>query len=145
MEELNRRRWIIVLFFLFMGALLTAFIYAAIVGPRNPYYRSGGPRSGSSKATDAMPRALHAGSVQLFKNRIQDLGKIRLVYNGIEDGVISVGVIIPALDPDVSYDHEIPLQEAKNEVRFGDMRFRVTSAGSSKLRMERIPPPESTP
>lgn len=137
MEELHKRRWVIVLFFLLIGALLIAFIYAASVGPRNPYYRSGDSRGGM-RAGEAGSRTLPAESVQLYKDRVQDLGKIRLIYHGMQDGIVSIGVIIPALDPDVSYNHEIPIQEAKEELRVGDMRFRVTSAGSGKLRLERI-------
>ena len=137
MEELNRRRWVIVLFFLFIGALLVAFIYAAIVGPHNPYYRSGTSRNGSHLGASEIG-ASQWRNIQLYKDRVRDLGKVRLIYHGLEGDLVNIGVIIPALDPDVSYDHKIPIQEAKNEVNLGGMRFRVSSIGNAKLRLERI-------
>jgi len=137
MEELNKRRWILVLFFLFVGALLIAFIYAAIVGPRNPYYRSLSSRDGKEPAGSGT-QSMQARSVLLHKDRVQDLGKIRLIYQGMQDDIVSIGVIIPALDPNVTYTHDITIQEAEEEIWLGEMRFRVTSAGSSKLRLERI-------
>lgn len=144
MEELNKRRWVIVLFFLFVGALLVAFIYAAAVGPQNPYYRSGSSTS-SIRTEDSGTRASPIESVRLYKDRVRDLGSVRLIYHGRKGDVVSIGVIIPALDPDVSYTHDISMQEAKEEIILGGMHFRVSSARDHTLRLERIDPSETVP
>ena len=138
MQAIQNQRGLVILFFLIFGMMLAAFIYAAIVGPRGyqqskvqPIYAPTGSGQVKTPASDQK-------NFILILNRVQSVGKIQLTYRGVDDSRIKIDVIIPELDPKTAYSHSIPIAQAKQGIRLGGARFKLTDIGRSKIRLERL-------
>jgi hypothetical protein len=139
MAAIQNKRWLVVLFFISLGLLLAAFIYAAVVGPRGYQQRSFKQRYGLGKSQRPQAAPADQERCQLFLNRKLPVGKILLTYRGMEDKRIKIDVIIPALDPKATYLHEVRIKDARQGIRLGGERFKLVSAAKSKIQLERIP------
>jgi hypothetical protein len=135
MEETGKKRWLLILFFMTIGALFVGFIYFTLFGDRDPRYRRLEESASSFKASRAAaPDPLN---IRLTRDQAKTVGNLRLVYHGCEDAKVIISVTISELDPEVAYRHRIPLQEARAGVRLGGQPFKVVSAGKSELHLVR--------
>jgi hypothetical protein len=67
------------------------------------------------------------------------VGRIKLIYRGLEKKRIKIDVIIPALDPQTAYRHAVSIEAARQGMRLAEERFKLVSAAESKIRLERLP------
>jgi hypothetical protein len=77
-------------------------------------------------------------TVILPLGQVISVGKIKMIYRGLEGDRINVDVIIPELDPETAYHHSLHESEAKRGLKFGGQDFELISAGDTKLRLNRI-------
>ena len=137
MEENRNRRWLIIGFFLLIGLLFVGFIYTAVVGPRSMQ-----SRQRLESAVSSYEKRMRARSddktVILPLGQVTSVGKIKMIYRGLEGDRINVDVIIPELDPETAYHHSIHESEAKRGLKLGGKDFEVISAGETKLRLNRV-------
>ncbi|MFY9704830.1 MAG: hypothetical protein WBV95_01980 [Desulfobacterales bacterium] len=137
MEENHNRRWLIIGFFLLIGLLFIGFIYMAVVGPRSMQSRQR-LESAVSSYDNKMRARSDEKTVILSLGLVISVGKIKMIYRGLEGDRINVDVIIPELDPETAYHHSILESEAKRGLKLGGQDFEVISAGETKLRLNRI-------
>jgi hypothetical protein len=137
MEENRNRRWLIIGFFLLIGLLFVGFIYTAVVGPRSMQ-----SQQRLESAVSSYEKRMRARSddktVILPLGQVTSVGKIKMIYRGLEGDRINVDVIIPELDPETAYHHSLHESEAKRGLKFGGQDFELISAGDTKLRLNRI-------
>jgi hypothetical protein len=135
MEETGKKRWLLILFFMAIGALFVGFLYFTLFGNRDPRYRRLEESASRFKANRAaIPDPLN---IRLTRCQAKTVDNLRLIYNGYEDGKVIISVVIEELDPEVAYRHSIPLQEAKTGIRLGGHSFKVVSAKKSELHLVR--------
>lgn len=72
----------------------------------------------------------------LYRDKIVKFGKIKLIYHGLNNKMINIGVIINDLDPKMEYLHRIPFRQVEEGIRLGGVSFKVLSRSSSKLRLQ---------
>ena len=137
MEENRNRRWLIIGFFLLIGLLFVGFIYTAVVGPRSMQSQQR-LESAVSNYENKMRIRSDEKTVILSLGQVISVGKIKMIYRGLEGDRINVDVIIPELDPETAYHHSIHETEAKKGLKLGGQDFEVISAGETKLRLNRI-------
>jgi hypothetical protein len=137
MEENRNRRWLIIGFFLLIGLLFVGFIYTALVGPRSMQSQQRLESAVSSYEKRIKGRS-DDKTVILPLGQVISVGKIKMIYRGLEGDRINVDVIIPELDPETAYHHSLHESEAKRGLKFGGQDFELISAGDTKLRLNRI-------
>ena len=137
MEENHNRWWLIIGFFLLVGMLFVGFIYTAVVGPRSMQSQQR-LESAVSSYENKMKTRSDEKTVILSLDQVVSVGKIKIIYRGLEDDRINVDVIIPELDPETAYHHSIHETEAQRGLKFGGQDFELISAGETKLRLNRI-------
>jgi hypothetical protein len=137
MEENRNRRWLIIGFFLLIGLLFVGFIYTAVVGPRSMQSQQRLESAVSSYEKRIKGRS-DDKTVILPLGQVISVGKIKMIYRGLEGDRINVDVIIPELDPETAYHHSLHESEAKRGLKFGGQDFELISAGDTKLRLNRI-------
>jgi hypothetical protein len=72
-------------------------------------------------------------------NRKRSAGQTELVYRGLVGrSEFRIDVIIPALDPQVSYPHRIKISEAKESFRLTNRNYKLLSANKTALRLKQI-------
>jgi hypothetical protein len=137
MEENRNRRWLIIGFFLLIGLLFVGFIYTAVMGPRSMQSQQRLESAVSSYEKRIKGRS-DDKTVILPLGQVISVGKIKMIYRGLEGDRINVDVIIPELDPETAYHHSLHESEAKRGLKFGGQDFELISAGDTKLRLNRI-------
>jgi hypothetical protein len=137
MEENRNRRWLIIGFFLLIGLLFVGFIYTAVVGPRSMQTQQR-LESAVSRYENKMKTRSDDKTVILSLGQVVSVGKIKMIYRGLEDDRINVDVIIPELDPETAYHHSVRESEAQRGLKLGGQDFELISAGETKLRLNRI-------
>ena len=137
MEENHNRWWLIIGFFLLVGMLFVGFIYTAVVGPRSMQSRQR-LESAVSSYENKMRIRSDEKTVILSLGQVISVGKIKMIYRGLEGDRINVDVIILELDPETAYHHSILESEAKRGLKLGGQDFELISAGETKLRLNRI-------
>ena len=137
MEKTNSYRWVAGLFFIAVTLFFTWSIYYLAVGQVDPaYYWPASQRRGvhPDRTRQTEQRFL------LLKDEATHLEDLIVTYRGIDDGKLILDVIIPQLDPHVSYLHRIPESVAKKGFLLSNLRFRLISARNSKIRFEKALP-----
>ncbi|MGB7921367.1 MAG: hypothetical protein WCF40_15055 [Desulfobacterales bacterium] len=137
MEENRNRRWLIIGFFLLIGLLFVGFIYMAVVGPRSIQSQQRLERAVSSYENKMKARS-DEKTVILSLGLVISVGKIKMIYRGLEGDRINVDVIIPELDPETAYHHSIHESEAKRGLKLGGQDFELISASETNLRLNRV-------
>jgi hypothetical protein len=138
MQAIQNKRWLVILFFLIFGMMLAAFIYAAIVGPRSYQRQTMQKRYAPTGSGQVKTPAADQKSFVLILNRVQSVGKMQLIYRGIDQTRLKIDVIIPEFDPKTAYSHAIPIEQAKQGIRLGGARFKLTDIRKSKVRLDRV-------
>ena len=117
-----------------MAAILFGVFYGAYHGPWDPRYkRRMNERMGTAKSAALS----HIEKDKITLNRGQPLvvGKSRLVFHGIEKNRIHVAVYLLELDPEVPYHHQIPIKEAKRELRLGGQDYVLVSHARNRIQL----------
>jgi hypothetical protein len=93
MQENRNRRWLIIGFFLLIGLLFVGFIYTAVVGPRSMQSQQRLQSAVSSYEKRIKGRS-DDKTVILPLGQVISVGKIKMIYRGLEGDRINVDVII---------------------------------------------------
>jgi hypothetical protein len=109
----------------------------AVVGPRSMQSRQR-LESAVSSYENKMRARSDEKTVILSLGLVISVGKIKMIYRGLEGDRINVDVIIPELDPETAYHHSIHESEAKRGLKLGGQEFEVISASETKLHLNRI-------
>ena len=133
MDQKRVNRWAAFWFFLPSSIALAYFVY---------YLSTFTPEAAAvptARAQDAPYRIVPASPdrVILSKGTPQTIGNIRLTYMGIQADAVVIDVTILDLDPDYAYRRSIPTQVAEQGFSIAQQWYRLTSAGSSRLKMTR--------
>ncbi len=139
MEEARKRRLTITGFILVISVFFAGFIYSVFFTQKeDSYWAYFKQRAKDSKAIESPKlRADISDNVILYRDDWVSVGKIKLIYRGRSGGHLNIGVIINSLDPQMEYLHQIPVQQAKDDIRLGGVTFQVLSSSSSKLKLQR--------
>ena len=96
------------------------------------------PRWQNSQNADAAKIAQHE-KLFLQLNQKQSAGKSELIYRGLAgQSEFRIDVIIPELDPQVSYPHRIKISQAKKSFRLGNRNYQLIAAKKGALRLKLI-------
>ena len=75
-------------------------------------------------------------NVILLLNKAEKVAGLQIVYLGIAEGRLNLGIRIPQLDPDYTYMHNIPLKQARQGFSLVGHSFTLLSAGDNYLRLK---------
>ena len=137
MEETQKRRWLMILFFSLIGLLFAGFTYSVIRGPGSNSYQ----KRLEKRVKDYREKAFLAegtNRISLQRGEEVTFDGIKLTYNGIEGNKLDIAVIILDLDPESAYRHFVPRQTAKKGFRLGGQHFKALSIGKGRVVLERI-------
>jgi hypothetical protein len=137
MDEAKKRRWLVVSFFLVIGLLFCGFIYTAVTGPRYLQNRQRLERA-ALKQENKISNQKEEVDITLVAGQIKSVGKIKLIYKGLENGKVCIDVIIPEFDPQMAHRHEINTAEAKKTLKLGGQSFALISARETRLHIQKI-------
>ena len=71
----------------------------------------------------------------------QTVGKAELVYRGlVGDTEFQIDVIIPELDPQVSYPYRLKISQAKKSFRLASRNYQLLAAKQGALQLRRMKP-----
>jgi hypothetical protein len=74
-------------------------------------------------------------------NQKQSAGKAELIYRGlVGQSEFQIDVIIPELDPHVSYAHRFNISQAKKSFRLAGRNYQLIAAKSAALHLRQIKP-----
>ena len=77
----------------------------------------------------------------LLINQKQSAGKTELIYRGlVGQSEFQIDVIIPELDPQVSYPYRFKISQAKKSFRLANSSYQLIAAKKGALRLRRINP-----
>ena len=139
MEETSKRRWTTVVFFSALLLLFSGFIYFLVFGPKDSRYNR--IRSQSSRTTDSTVESRNPNDLDQIVLPIDQkiiVNNLILIYKGKQRRTIFIDVIIPDLDPDAAYHHDLSIAEAEEAFNLASQRFRLTSSSHSIIRIERL-------
>ena len=100
-------------------------------------------RSPRLAAEDTLDRAAPQpmGVLILSLNKKVPVAGLEIIYRGLSgSGKFKLDVIIPALDPNFAYPHELSEKEARKEFRLVDERFKVSAIGPYTLSLLHLSP-----
>ena len=139
MEEAKKRRLTITGFILVICLFFAGFIYSVFFTKKeDSYWAYFRQRAKESKTVEQSKRRIEPDDpIILYKDDVVSIGKIKLIYRGVADEMLNIGVIINDLDPDMVYLHRIPIRDAENGVQLGGVMFQVISTSASKLKLQR--------
>lgn len=138
MEETQKRRWLIILFFALIASLFAGFIYTALTGSRDPRYRriENAAAGHRLKARARLP----AETAMIFLpvgERVR-VGKNVMIYRGLQNKAAQIDVFITDLDPQTPYRHTVSKNDAGTQIRLGGRLFRLQSISAAKLKLKRV-------
>ncbi len=138
MNDERISKWPPILFFMITGIVFGFCLYL-ITGwaMRSEARAQVGATSPNNAATyrDDPYRGEPRVRVVLRRDVKTRLGKVDLVYRGIEDKRVKLDVFIRDLDPLYPYRREIAYRSAKQGFRLGGVRFELISAGRAKAKL----------
>lgn len=124
---------------LFFACILLAYgiFYSAYVGPWDVAYHKEAEwtRQLYQYGQEAQTRG---NTIRLSLNKPRQIGRNRVVYQGLLKNRIQLRVYVLPLEPEYGYAHDIPVGKAKNDIYIGGQRFNVISCDSKKLVVEWI-------
>lgn len=133
MENEPQSKWLPILYFMITGIVFGASLYLISGWAARSEARAqvGAPSARTVAASPQGPRL----PVVLRRDVKTRLGKVDLVYRGVEGQRIKLDVFIRDLDPDYPYRREISYRSAKQGFRLGGVRFELISAGYRKAKL----------
>ncbi len=152
MDTVRRKRWFTITVYVlsFFGVWSLLLFFAETYFPSqssNLFPRQGDrisrwllnyPRWQNSQNADAAKIAQHE-KLFLQLNQKQSAGKSELIYRGLAgQSEFRIDVIIPELDPKVSYPHRIKISQAKKSFRLGNRNYQLIAAKKGALRLKLI-------
>lgn len=100
------------------------------------------PNPLQSSPKDAAVNNIQQEELFFRLNQKVSAGKAELIYRGLVGAVeFRIDVIIPELDPQVSYPYRLEISEAKKSFRLANRNYRLISAKKAALRLKLINPP----
>lgn len=130
MNKMNK--WIAFWFFLASGIAMAYFLFnLAMLSPR---------QIKTEHKTDYACYQIAPASpnrVILTKGIPRTIDKVRLTYLGMDADAVVIDVTILDLDPHYAYRRTIPKHIAAQGFKMAQQRYRLISAGSSRLKIAR--------
>jgi hypothetical protein len=138
MEETRKRRWLIILFFTVIAGLFIGFIYSAITGRVDPRYRRRLENSVTRFNERQQQKAPDTINITLNVGQQIQVGKNKIAFKALENGMLHLELFILELDPEAGYPHTIPVKDARRGIELGDHRYVLKSASKSQIKLKRI-------
>lgn len=136
MNDERNIRWLPVMFFMLTGMIIGVSIYLITASAMETEARAHGGNTGlAATAPTTGNGAANQLPVVLRRDVKTRLGKVDLIYRGLEKGNLRLDVFIRDLDPDYPYRRQIDRHKARDGFRAGGVRFELISAGRSKARL----------
>jgi hypothetical protein len=101
---------------------------------------------GSADRANAFPnenRSTEAadGRYVLHLDQSQTIGKVNLVYRGLEgNSICLIDVIIPDLDPERPYKYRLDIETAEKGFRMAGYNFKLETTGKNYIRLVEAAP-----
>ena len=134
MENIHGQRWLVIGFFLLVGALFVWFAIFLAMDWTDPFYNRW---LGNHHIQSYEDRPHELGEIVLLKNQQQIAGTLKLTYRGKAAGAILLDVVLLQLDPTYTYHRQIRITEAREGFWLSGSWFRVVSAGNDRLRIQK--------
>lgn len=134
MENIRGQRWLVIGFFVLIGALFVWFAIFLAMGWTDPFYNRWLSQHKVPSYEDSPHRL---GEMVLLKNQQQIAGTLKLTYRGKTSGAILLDVVLLQLDPTYAYHRHIPITEAMEGFWLSGSRFKVVSASNDRLRIHK--------
>ena len=136
MKDERNIRWLPVMFFMLTGVIIGVSLYLITASAVETEARAHGGNTGlAATAPTTANGAASQFPVVLRKDVKTRLGKVDLIYRGLEKGNLRLDVFIRDLDPDYPYRRQIDRHTARDGFRLGGVRFVLVSAGRSKAKL----------
>jgi hypothetical protein len=133
MEDHRRQKWITILFFSMSGIIFGTALYLITANSAPP---SATPAAAVASAADTLPYP-DAPQVKVVLERDTPLrlGKLDLIYRGVQDRKLRLDVIVLDLDPEYAYRHAIALDKARRGFRLGGIDLQLLSARQGRAKV----------
>ena len=139
MEETQKRRWLMVLFFGLIVSLFVGFMYLVLSGSLDKRYQQRLERAAADFKTQLKSR-MPVDRINIFLpigERVRIDNNVA-VYQGLDNQTALIDVYISDLDPQTPYRHRIQKTETGKEIRLGGHNYLLQSIGAKKLKLKRI-------
>jgi hypothetical protein len=133
METKSKKKWLSVLFFSVSGIIFGTSLYLITAGST----------PSPETTTVAVASAVHAlpypsesrVMITLKRDTRQRLGKLDIIYRGVENRKLRLDVFVLDLDPQYAYQHAIALRQANDGFRVGGHNLELLSARGSRAKI----------
>jgi len=133
MENEKKRKWLPILFFALSGIVFGGSLYLITVGSAPARAKT---TATVASAIDALPYPDEPRvTITLKRDTRQRLGKLDIIYRGIENRKLRLDVFILDLDPQYAYRHAIALKQAGEGFSVGGVKFELLSARTSRAKL----------
>lgn len=101
---------------------------------------------GQADRANALPKANQIseatdGRYVLHLDQSQSIGKVKLVYRGLEgNSICLIDVIIPDLDPERPYKYRLDIDAAEKGFRMAGHNFKLETTGKQYVRIVETAP-----
>jgi hypothetical protein len=139
MEETQKRRWLMVLFFGLIVSLFVGFMYLVFSGSLDKRYQQRLERAAADFKTQLKSR-MPVDRINIFLpigERVRIDNNVA-VYQGLDNQTALIDVYISDLDPQTPYRHRIQKTETGKEIRLGGHNYLLQSIAAKKLKLKRI-------
>ena len=140
MDTVRRKRWFTITVYVlsFFGVWSLLLFFAETYYPNQPtsLFR----RQLNPQKTIAAQFA-QQGKLFLQIDQKQSSGKTELIYRGLVGrSEFQIDVIIPELDPQVSYPYRFKISQAKKSLRLGNRNYQLIAAKKGALHLKLMNP-----
>lgn len=132
MDDERKPKWLPILFFSITGIVFSLSIYLITVSASAPLAT---PAAVASAANAPPYPDDPQVKVVLQRDIPTRLGKLDIIYRGVQDRKLRLDVIVLELDPDYAYRHAIALDRASQGFRLGGVALQLLSARGSRAKI----------
>lgn len=139
-QQTRNQKWWILFFLCLCGVFFGYLIYLLATRGVDPSYsrwmvRSSEPVRIEQRAHVSQNGISSQDNYLLKLNHPQIIGKLKIIYRGIESKAILIDFVLLELDRDYIYHRRIPIIEAKDGFRLSDKRFKLESIRKDSIRL----------
>lgn len=138
MNDTEHSRWPRTLFFIFIGLFFAAsFYWISIRQVDLSAWRSRRVVPFPARDIETEAIAYVAGDeITLSLDEPADMNDMRIIYRGMDRGVLNLDLIIPELDSQYAYAYRIPKKQAKQGFRMYGRSFTLTYSHDTRIRLK---------
>ncbi|MGD9331410.1 MAG: hypothetical protein PVJ53_08860 [Desulfobacterales bacterium] len=133
MEAERKKKWLPILYFTITGVIFATGVYLITAGAiaSNQPTETAVASAVSALPYPDEPRIL----ITLQRDTRQRMGKLDVIYRGVQNRKLHLDVFILDLDPEYAYRHAIALDQARRGFRLGGVRMELRSAWRSRAKI----------